>query len=142
MKPPPVATARVLDLGCGSGGHAIALAGFYPQMQLVGMDLAAGQIELGNQRIRELGLSNVSLHAGNLGDGSPKSALDAAQAFGGQFDFIICQGVYYVVPDSVRSAIWKLLRAHLCPYQFQYLSRLEAARGSAGFRAVPCLNGK
>lgn len=122
MPPPPVATARVLDLGCGSGGHVIAVAGFYPQMQLVGIDLAAGQIELGNQRIRELGLSNVSLHAGNLGEGLPKSAIEAARAFGGQFDYIICQGVYYVVPDTVRSAIWQVLRQHLAPGGIAHIS--------------------
>jgi SAM-dependent methyltransferase len=144
MKPPPVATARVLDLGCGSGGHVIALAGFYPQMQLVGTDLAAGQIELGNQRIRELGLTNVSLHAGNLGEGLPGSAIEAAKAFGGQFDYIVCQGVYYVVPDTVRSAIWQVLRQHLAPSGMAHISfntypgwkQREVAQDFAQFHAV------
>jgi SAM-dependent methyltransferase len=122
MQPPPVATARVLDLGCGSGGHVIALAGFYPQMQLIGVDLAEGQIALGNQRIRDLGLTNVSLYAADLGHGLPQGALDAAQAFGSQFDYIVCQGVYYVVPDAVRSAIWQLLRKHLAPRGMAHIS--------------------
>ncbi len=122
MPPLPVATARVLDLGCGSGGHVIALAGFYPQMQLIGVDLAAGQIALGNERIRSLGLANVSLHAADLSQGLPKSALEAAQTFGGQFDYVVCQGVYYVVPDEVREAIWQLLRKHLAPQGIAHIS--------------------
>ena len=120
--PPPVAQARVLDIGCGSGGHVIALAAFYPQMQLIGVDLAVGQIARGNERIAAMGLANVSLHAGDLGAGLSPSALQAAQAFGGQFDYILCQGVYYVVPDSVRDAIWRLIDTHLSPSGIAHIS--------------------
>ncbi len=120
--PPPVAQARVLDIGCGSGGHVIALAAFYPQMQLIGVDLAVGQIARGNERIAAMGLANVSLHAGDLGAGLPAGALQAAQAFGGQFDYILCQGVYYVVPDSVRDAMWRLIDTHLAPSGMAHIS--------------------
>jgi tRNA G46 methylase TrmB len=40
---PPVETARVLELGCGSGGNLIGLAHDYPDGQFLGVDGSAVQ---------------------------------------------------------------------------------------------------
>ena len=49
--------ARILELGCASGGNLIPLAYHYPDIELVGIDLSQVQIKQGQELIQELGLS-------------------------------------------------------------------------------------
>ena len=43
--PPPIATARVLELGCARGGNLIPMAVAAPDAQFVGVDLSGRQID-------------------------------------------------------------------------------------------------
>jgi trans-aconitate 2-methyltransferase len=52
--------ARILDIGCGQGQAAIALAAAYPQGQVIGLDLAPQQIEKASAAARASRLSNVN----------------------------------------------------------------------------------
>src|SRR3954469_25787132 len=61
MTPPPATTARVLELGCGSGGNLIPMAEALPDARFVGIDLSARQIETGRAAVRSLRLGNIDL---------------------------------------------------------------------------------
>src|SRR5205814_7202869 len=54
MAPPPVATARVLELGCASGGNLIPMALALPEARFVGVDLSARQVADGQATIDRL----------------------------------------------------------------------------------------
>ncbi|HEX8678713.1 MAG TPA: class I SAM-dependent methyltransferase [Chthoniobacterales bacterium] len=43
--PPPTLGARVLDVACGTGEPGLSLARRSPDVQLLGVDAAAGMIE-------------------------------------------------------------------------------------------------
>ena len=43
---PDFSTARVLELGCGSGGNLIPLAFHYPDGHYIGLDFSERQIEM------------------------------------------------------------------------------------------------
>jgi SAM-dependent methyltransferase len=60
----------------------------------VGIDLSQVHIDQGNRRVRALGLDNIELMHSDI------AQLDLAAM--GQFDFIICHGVYSWVPDEVQ----------------------------------------
>src|ERR1700759_2452145 len=62
-----LATARVLEIGCAAAGNLIPFAAAYPDSRVVGVDLSRVQIELGRQRVRALGLTNVELVDGDIG---------------------------------------------------------------------------
>ncbi|RKE34933.1 methyltransferase-like protein [Paraburkholderia sp. BL23I1N1] len=110
---PPLHQARVLDLGCAAGGNVIPFATRYPQATVVGVDLPAVQIEAGRRAIETIGLSNITLRQGSIAD------LDASL---GQFDYIICHGVYSWVPDDVREAILRVASECLSPEGVAYIS--------------------
>lgn len=113
LTPTPPANARVLELGCASGGNIIPLALRHPQAHVVGIDLSAVQIVQGVERVRQLGITNLELRQMNLEN------VDASL---GSFDYIICHGVFSWVPDSVRQAILRICRAHLTPRGIAYIS--------------------
>ncbi|WP_454676714.1 methyltransferase regulatory domain-containing protein [Achromobacter marplatensis] len=101
---PPVENARVLELGCASGGNLFPFALAYPAATVVGVDLAPNQIADGQQLIREMGVKNMQLHAMSLTEITP--------AFG-EFDYIIVHGVFSWVPPDVRQAILRVCKENL-----------------------------
>lgn len=109
----PAATCRVLELGCGDGLHLIAIGAELPETRCVGFDLAESGIRIGNEIIARLGLTNVSLHQGDL------MALGEEQ---GQFDYIVAHGLYSWVPQPVRDGILALCGRLLAPAGVAYIS--------------------
>lgn len=109
-----VATARILELGCGSGGNLIPVALRQPRAKVVGVDISGVQIAAGKASIERLGLDNVSLIEADLLD------LDASAL--GEFDYIIAHGLYSWVPAEVQDAVLSLIARCLAPDGVAYVS--------------------
>jgi SAM-dependent methyltransferase len=103
MQPPPVATARVLELGCGTGGNLIPMAHAIPGAAFTGYDLSGVQVERARATIGALELRNIMVEQRNI--------LDVGRS--GQFDYIICHGVYSWVPENVQERILAVCRESL-----------------------------
>lgn len=109
----PVENARVLELGCASGGNLLPFALAYPNAQVVGLDLSSAQIVQGQRVIDELGVKNLTLHAMSL--------TDITKDFG-QFDYIIAHGVFSWVPHDVQQAMLRICKENLSPKGVAYIS--------------------
>jgi methyltransferase-like protein len=84
-----------------------------PDSHFVGIDLSARQIDDANATARELNLTNIDLR--------PLSILDIPEDFG-QFDYILCHGVYSWVPPDVQDKILQVCAKHLTPQGVAYIS--------------------
>ncbi len=104
---PAAASARVLELGCASGGNIIPLAARRPRSRSLGIDLSDRHIAIGHARIAALGLDNVRLMRADIATlGLPDDL---------RFDIIVCHGVYSWVPATARAAMLTLCGKHLAP---------------------------
>jgi len=113
MKPPPVETCRVLELGSAAGGNILSIAEAFPKTQWVGVDYSKRQVEDGLKLVKRIGLANVSLrHA---------SIMDVDESYG-QFDYIITHGVFSWVPTEVREKILDICAKRLTPNGIAYVS--------------------
>jgi len=110
---PDPAHARVLELGCAAGGNIIPFAMRHPNAHVTGIDLSPMQIAAGRQLVGKLDLDNVDLLEANFAD--------VADSLG-EFDYIICHGVYSWVPPEVQQAILKIARDKLAPDGIAYVS--------------------
>lgn len=114
LNPPSNKKFRVLELGAASGGNLIPLAMFYPEVELIGIDYSAVQVEQGQKLIESLGLKDrVQLLCQSITDIGDEI---------GQFDYIICHGVYSWVPNEVQDAIINTIQHHLKPQGIAYVS--------------------
>ncbi|WP_326546053.1 class I SAM-dependent methyltransferase [Mycolicibacterium sp. ND9-15] len=111
---PAVSTARVLEIGCAAAGNLIPFAANHPHAHAVGIDLSRTQIDEGRRRTQALGLGNVELYRGDI------AAMDLTAL--GQFDYIICHGVYSWVPENVQEAILRSFGDLLAPEGVAYIS--------------------
>jgi methyltransferase-like protein/2-polyprenyl-3-methyl-5-hydroxy-6-metoxy-1,4-benzoquinol methylase len=113
LQPPLSQTARVLELGCASAVNLMAIAAALPGTTCVGVDGSRLQIDEGERLRAEAGLANVRLIAGlfeSLGDDL------------GEFDYVICHGVYSWVPHDVQDRLLALCRSRLAPGGLAFLS--------------------
>jgi SAM-dependent methyltransferase len=110
---PPVASARVLELGCASGGNIIPLAARFPDATFKGVDISQRHVEEGCSLISDLGLRNVEIVRGDLAE---------YDVSGQRFDYVICHGVYSWVPESVQQAILRICAETLADDGIAYVS--------------------
>ena len=113
LSPAPVERCRVLEIACNEGANLIPMAYAIPGSEFVGFDLARLPIERGQERIRDLSLTNVRLFESNL--------LDVGAELG-QFDYIIAHGLYAWVPEPVRDRLLALCRELLDPHGVTFVS--------------------
>jgi methyltransferase-like protein/trans-aconitate methyltransferase len=109
---PPPQTARVLELGCASGGNLIPMAASLPQAKFTGVDYSSNQIDTGQQSVTSLRLPNCELIRSDI----------ATMSLTGEFDYIIAHGVYSWIKEDVRDVLMQICSRHLAPYGVAYIS--------------------
>lgn len=106
--------ARILELGCGDAETLLTHALSWPESECIGIDLEPQAIEQAEQRRQQLGVENVALYA--LG-------LDVlVESEPGEFDYIIINGIFSLLPESERAAL------------LSFAKRCLAARGVVALR--------
>ncbi len=96
LEAPPVESARVLELGCSTGVNLLALAVALPNGRYTGIDLSATQIDAAQALAGTLGLEQVRFEAADL-----RTLASSV----GEFDYVVCHGVFSHVPPDTQDAI-------------------------------------
>ena len=113
LDPPDPARARVLELGCASGGNLIPIAALTPETTCLGVEMSQRQVDAGRADIAALGLGNVRLERMSIAEVTPDL---------GTFDYIICHGVFSWVPAETRKHILRVAKENLAPQGIAYVS--------------------
>jgi methyltransferase-like protein/ubiquinone/menaquinone biosynthesis C-methylase UbiE len=110
---PPIETARVLELGCATGGNLVPMAAALPNANFVGIDYSQVQIDQAQRFADAASLKNISLQT--------LSILDIPLDFG-RFDYIIAHGLLSWVPPDVQRKTFEVIRDHLTENGVAYIS--------------------
>jgi methyltransferase-like protein/cyclopropane fatty-acyl-phospholipid synthase-like methyltransferase len=113
LTPVPADACRVLELGCAAGGNLIPMAVAFPGSHFVGVDYSDRQIQEGRKTVAALGLKNIELRRASI--------LDVGEGYG-EFDYILCHGVYSWVPEEVQAGILRVMRDRLTEHGVGYVS--------------------
>jgi SAM-dependent methyltransferase len=111
--PPPLASCRVLELGCGDGGNLVPMAVALPGARFLGVDASEPAIARGRALAEALGLANVTLEAAAIEQFEPPPE---------RFDYVIAHGVYSWVKQPVRDRLLRLSRSVLAERGVAYVS--------------------
>ena len=105
----PPGQARVLDIGCGSGTHLLALAARSPGSQFVGIDFSGPDIVAAQALAEQAGLRNVRFEQADLLTWQPPASADD------RFDYVIAYGFFSWVPDEVKARLLQVIAQSLAP---------------------------
>ena len=108
LSPGADGTLQVIDMCCGSGNLACALAAGNPRLRVYAADLTDGCVDLARRNVDHLGLGGrVSVHQGDLFE-----AL-AAIALAGAVDMIVCNPPYISTARLAKDRVTLLEREPL-----------------------------
>lgn len=113
MNPVEVSKARILELGCASGGNIIPIAYYEPNSKIVGIDNSQIQVDVANDEIKYLNLKNIEVKCCSI--------LDLNESIG-KFDYIIVHGIFSWVPAEVRKKIFEICNKCLTEQGIAYIS--------------------
>ncbi len=112
--PAPLASCRVLEIGCAGGGNLLPIAAALPQAQFVGLDYSQVQIDAATHAAQALGLTNIRFVCEDM------RSVDATSL--GEFDYVIAHGIYSWLPADAQAAMLKLCRDCLAEAGVAYVS--------------------
>ena len=99
LKTPPANSARVLEVGCGSGSNLLSIAAAHPGCSVVGIDLSESAIAEARIAAAELGLTNCRFELVDL---------EKFEAPAESFDYIIAHGLFSWVPAATQRSLLAL----------------------------------
>lgn len=104
LRLPPLAQARILEIGCSSGHHILPIAAAYPDAQITALDLSPAAIAEAQRLAALAGITNVNFVCVDLLQWqAPKQA----------FDCIIAHGFFSWVNDKTKSTLLDLCQRSL-----------------------------
>lgn len=104
---------RVLDIGCASGHHVLALAERFPNSHFHGIDFSDSAIRTARQAADAVGLKNITFEHADLQEWQPGNTT---------FDYVIAHGMLSWIPDTAKKALLDLITRSLAPDGVAYLS--------------------
>ncbi len=107
---------RILDLGCGAGRLAVALAPI--AREVVGIELAASLVERARRLAAEASVTNARFEERSVEDPLPKAA----------FDVVILSGVLNYIDDDAVARTLRQAAAALTPNGWLYIRNNCATR--------------
>lgn len=113
ISPPPVATCRVLELGCHNGKHILATASSLPHAECWGVDMTEEHLNAARHVAENVGLTNLHFKQCNI--------LDLGDDIG-TFDYIIAHGIYSWVSRAEQDQILSICKNLLTPNGIAYVS--------------------
>lgn len=113
LSAPDAGRARVLELGCGSGGNLVPIAWYARQTSCIGIEATRRQAEDGQRLIDAAGVANAQILHGDF------ASLNRPL---GEFDFILAHGVFSCVATTLQEALLRLCAEHLAPNGIAFVS--------------------
>lgn len=110
-------SARILEIGCGSGHHLLSLASRWPDASFTGLDLSPKAITRAKILAKRAAIGNVRFCEVSVLEFEPDCA----------YDFIIAHGFFSWVPDEVKLGLMDFISKHLAPNGIAIISFNVAA---------------
>jgi len=114
----PESPLSYLELGCGCGFGALALAASNPSWLVTGIDFSPAHIAAARELAHEAGIANARFIEGDLADLAESDRTSALP----EADVITLHGLWSWVGDPVRAGIVRLLDRKLRPGGIAYVS--------------------